>query len=87
MAFGFCIFPLHADIADPDAGYVGSALTRMKDSEFLIVEYVAANSAAAEAGIKKGDCIIAINHTSTKGMSPTEARHLLGGEKSATRWS
>ncbi len=64
---------------DPDAGYIGSALARAKDSDFLTVEYVAANSPAADAGIKQDDCISAINDISTQGMSLMDARNSVEG--------
>lgn len=72
--------PGHADMPDPNAGYIGSALVRANDSDFLTVEYVAVNSPAAEAGIKKGDCISAINGIATHGMSSMEARHSIEGD-------
>ena len=78
--FWTAAFSVHADVMNPNAGHIGSALARVKESDFLIVEYVAAKSPAAEAGIKKGDCITAINDISTKEMSYTEARHFVVGD-------
>lgn len=83
LIFGLCylivIFFAHAEVTESNAGHIGSALDRIKGSDFLTVEYVAANSPAAEAGIKKGDCIVAINSISTQGMSIAQARHSVEG--------
>ena len=68
------------DETEPNDGRIGSALIRVKGSDFFIVEYVAANSPAAEAGIKKGDFITSINGISTKGMSPKDAKDSIHGD-------
>ncbi|MDD5262053.1 MAG: CPBP family glutamic-type intramembrane protease [Methylacidiphilales bacterium] len=77
--FWTAIFSAHANVKEPDAGDIGSALAYAKDSDFLTVEYVAVNSPTAKAGIKKGDCVTAINDISTRGMSLKEARHSIDG--------
>jgi len=68
-----------AKAVDPDAGHLGSSLERDKSSDFFKVDYVAANSPADQAGIKKGDCITAIDGISTKKMSETDAQHFFNG--------
>ena len=45
-----------------------------------MIEYVAADSPAAEAGILKGDRVVAIDGASTQGMSATEALRRVEGE-------
>jgi TPR repeat protein len=70
----------HAGATEPEKGYVGIAGAPNKDSNYLTVTYVAANGPSANAGIKVGDGITAIDGTSTKGLSPTQAMHLIDGK-------
>jgi len=70
----------HADETEINEGHIGSALSRTKDSEFLTVEYIAANSPAAKAGIKQGDLITSINGISTKGLSLKNAEDSIHGD-------
>jgi TPR repeat protein/membrane protease YdiL (CAAX protease family) len=81
LGFGAATVFAHADVSPPPAtGHIGASLARDSDSGHLIVDYVAANSPAALAGIKKGDWITAINGASTQGMSAADARHATQGE-------
>jgi len=70
----------HADETDPNEGHIGCALARTKGSDFLAVEYIAANSPAAIAGIKQGDFITTIDGVSTKGMSLKDAEDSIHGD-------
>jgi TPR repeat protein len=63
----------------PGGGCIGASLTRAKSSNFLTVKYVAAQSPAAEAGIKTGDSITAINGVPTLCISSAEARYSIDG--------
>lgn len=81
LGFGAAMVFAHADTPPPSApGCIGAALVRDHDSGHLIVDYVAANSPAALAGLKKGDWITAINGTSTQGMSVADAKNATSGE-------
>ncbi len=69
----------HAEGVDPNAGHIGSSLSRNKKSDFFIVDYVAVKSPADQAGIKKGDCVTAIDGISSQKMSTEEALHFFNG--------
>jgi TPR repeat protein/membrane protease YdiL (CAAX protease family) len=78
--FGTAICIAHADETDPNEGHIGCALSHTKGSDFLTVEYIAANSPAAIAGIKQGDFITSIDGISTKGMSLKDAEDSIHGD-------
>lgn len=69
----------HAAIPPAEEGYIGCKLAQKKGSDLLWVDYVAVGGPAEEAGIKKGDCILAINGVSTEKMSPETARRHING--------
>jgi len=64
-------------------GFIGVMFAR-GTGDFPILDYVAAKSSAAEAGLKKGEEVVAINGASTRKMTPIEARHALEGEAGKT---
>ena len=84
LLFGLCfrlaLSFVNAEVAPTDAGSIGGILARTRTSDFLTVEYVAAQGPTDDAGIKKGDLIVAINGVSTRGMSPSQARDAMRGE-------
>ena len=61
-------------------GKTGVDLNRTANSEFLAVDYVAAHSPAAQAGIKMGDLVTAINGVTTRGVSRHEGLKSLDGD-------
>jgi len=76
---------VQADNSPPtNAGFIGVIFSRGKDADFPVVDYVAAQSSAALAGIIKGDSITAINGVTTRKMSAVEARHALEGDIGGT---
>jgi len=72
-----------ADGPPANAGFIGVMFAR-GTGDFPVIDYVAAKSSAAEAGLKKGEEVMAINGTSTRKMTPIEARHALEGEAGQT---
>jgi TPR repeat protein/membrane protease YdiL (CAAX protease family) len=81
LALSLFDFPFHlrAESAKSNEGHIGCALQRPNASGFLVVEYVAADSPAATAGIQKGDCIAEIDGIPTLRMTDSEAWHFLNG--------
>ena len=61
-------------------GYIGSKLGRKDNADFLWVTYLAKGSPADQAGIKEGDCIVALNGASTEKMSEAEGYVFVEGE-------
>jgi len=74
------LFALADVSAAPNAGFIGVVFSRDKIADFPRVDYVAAKSSAADAGIKKGDVVVLIDGNSTRKMSAADARHALEGE-------
>jgi membrane protease YdiL (CAAX protease family) len=75
-----CTFPSHAESPNASPGLIGIGMAATTGSDGLIVDYVAAKGPAAAAGIKKGDCVTAIDGVSTRGMSSLVARHSIDGD-------
>lgn len=77
----FCIFtsPVYADVSKLDEGHIGIDIAVAENSKSLVVEYVAAKSPAAIAGIKVGDTLTAINGVPTQGLSLGTAQNSIRG--------
>jgi len=69
----------HAQAPDEERGRVGLAVVAAKDSNGLVIDYVADKGPAGLAGIRKGDYLTAINGVSTRGMSLATAQDDLDG--------
>lgn len=62
-----------------EKGHTGCVLLKYRSSEFLKVSEVASHSPAADAGVKKGDVVVAIDGVSTSGMSSIESWQRIQG--------
>ena len=80
LVFLFGVISLaSAQVLDPLSGRIGAGLIRDKASGFAIVDFVAAQSPADVAGIKKGDIVTAIDSVSTATMTDADALHACNG--------
>lgn len=73
------LIPAHGQAPDEERGRVGLALVAAKDSNGLVIDYVADKGPASLAGIRKGDYVTAIGGVSTRGMSLAAAQDELDG--------
>lgn len=61
--------------------YVGIGVQYRTQDDYALIERVYVNSPAEIAGIKAGDTIIEVDHKSIKGLSTSEIKDLVLGEK------
>ena len=80
MWLGAASFSAHADEPQANEGHIGSSISCAIGSDAITVDYLAAGSPAALAGIKQGDIVTSINGISTKGMSLPDARASMRGD-------
>lgn len=84
LACGMTLFSARAHADELSDGHIGIALRHMqnhpRDSDYAFVVYIAEGSPAAVAGVRKGDCISAIDGISTNGMAPVKEKALMKGK-------
>jgi membrane protease YdiL (CAAX protease family) len=73
------LFSGHTNAAEPVKGYAGIMGSRNGNSDHLTITYVAAKGPGAEAGIKVGEALAAIDGSPAQGLSPAQAMHLIDG--------
>ncbi len=60
-------------------GYGGIGIIIAEDKATLIIDRVFPHGPADIAGLKKGDLLISVSHSSTKGMKPSDVAQLIRG--------